>query len=273
MSQNIVGIRFAKVGKIYHFDASGIDELNIGDHVIVDTSRGNQIGWVVEYVEPSKLQSDGHWNSIERKATPKDEELRETWKNKEAQILEESKKRVKELHLDAIKIITTECSFDGKKVTVTFSFEEEGRAELKSLRGDVQKKYKDCQIEFHQIGPRDSAKVLSGLGACGLECRCCSKFLTEFCSISIKMAKDQDVSLTPNEITGMCGRLRCCLLYEHAHYVEAREKLPRRNKHVKTPVGEGKVVDVYPLRNRVRVELPDLGEREFDASEVTIIAG
>jgi cell fate regulator YaaT (PSP1 superfamily) len=273
MVQKIVGIRFVKVGKIYHFDASGIDELILGDHVIVDTSRGSQIGWVVEFVEPTKQQGDGHWKKIERKASSNDLNIRQTWKDKEDAILEESIKRVKELHLDAIKVITSECSFDGKKVTVTFSYEQEGKAELKSLRGDIQKKHNDCQIEFHQIGPRDAAKVLSGLGACGLEKRCCSKFLTEFCSISIKMAKDQDVSLTPNEITGMCGRLRCCLLYEHAHYVEAREKLPKRNKRVNTPVGEGKVVDIYPLRNRVRVELPDIGYREFDADEITIISG
>jgi cell fate regulator YaaT (PSP1 superfamily) len=273
MTQKIVGIRFVKVGKVYHFDASGIDELQLGDHVIVDTSRGSQIGWVVEFIEHTKLPSDGHWKSIGRKATPEDLEMRESWRDREIQILEESKKRAKEIHLDAIKIVSAESSFDGKKVTVTFSYEEEGRADLKSLRGDLLKKHNDFQIEFHQIGPRDSAKVLSGLGACGLECRCCSKFLTEFCSISIKMAKDQDVSLTPNEITGMCGRLRCCLLYEHAHYVEAREKLPRRNKRVNTPAGEGKVVDVFPLRNKVRVELPDIGAREFDADEVTIIAG
>jgi cell fate regulator YaaT (PSP1 superfamily) len=273
MTQKIVGIRFTRVGKIYHFDAGNLEALNLGEQVIVETSRGKQIGWVVEFIDPQKLPADGHWKSVERKAAQADLELRETWKEKEAQILEESKRRVAELHLEAIKIITTECSFDGKKVTITFSYEEEGRAELKSLRGDLQKRHHDCQIEFHQIGPRDAAKVLAGLGACGLECRCCSKFLTEFCSISIKMAKDQDVSLTPNEITGMCGRLRCCLMYEHAHYVEAREKLPRRNKHVMTPVGEGKVVDVYPLRNRVRVELPEVGYREFDANEITIIAG
>lgn len=273
MNKKIVGVRFAKVGKIYHFDGSSIDELNIGDHVIVETSRGYQIGWIVEFIDPSKLHGEGHWKNIERKASSRDLVLRQTWKDKELLYIEDTKKRAKELHLDSIKIITAECSFDGKRMTVTFSYEEEGKADLKTLKNDIQKKHNDTQLEFHQIGPRDAAKVLCGLGACGMENRCCSRFLTEFCSISIKMAKDQDVSLTPNEITGMCGRLRCCLLYEHAHYVEAREKLPKRNKHVNTPVGEGKVVDVYPLRNRVRVELPDLGEREFDASEITIIAG
>ncbi len=273
MTNKIVGVRFAKVGKIYHFDANGIDDLGVNDHVIVDTSRGSQIGWVVEFVDPSKLHGDGHWKHIERKASSRDLVMRQTWKDKEDAIIEESKQRAKELKLDSIKIITSEYSFDGKKVTVTFSYEEEGKADLKSLRNDIQKKHTDTQVELHQIGPRDAAKVLCGLGACGLENRCCSMFLTEFCSISIKMAKDQDVSLTPNEITGMCGRLRCCLLYEHAHYVEAREKLPKRNKHVNTPVGEGKVVEVYPLRNRVKVELPELGEREFDASEITLITG
>ena len=108
---------------------------------------------------------------------------------------------------------------------------------------------------MRQIGPRDVAKFLGGMGACGLETRCCSKFLTEFSPISIKMAKEQGISLTPTEITGMCGRLRCCLIYEYEQYVAARKELPKRGKRVVTPDGEGKVLDTYPLRNVVQVEL------------------
>jgi cell fate regulator YaaT (PSP1 superfamily) len=114
--------------------------------------------------------------------------------------------------------------------------------------------FQPSQVEFRQIGPRDIAKLLGGMGACGLESRCCSKFLTEFSSISIRMAKDQGISLTPAEITGMCGRLRCCLVYEYEQYVAARKVLPKRNKRVVTPEGEGKVIDVYPLRDSVLVE-------------------
>ncbi len=113
---------------------------------------------------------------------------------------------------------------------------------------------------MRQIGPRDVAKIIGGMGACGLETRCCSKFLTDFSPISIKMAKAQGISLTPSEITGMCGRLRCCLIYEYEQYVKARKTLPKRKKRVVTPNGEGMVIDVAPLSGMVTVKLE--GDRE-----------
>lgn len=128
--------------------------------------------------------------------------------------------------------------------------------------------YPGTHLDLRQIGPRDVAKILGGMGACGLETRCCSKFLTEFSPISIKMAKEQGISLTPSEITGMCGRLRCCLIYEYQLYVEARKALPKRNKRVITPAGEGKVQDVFPIKESITVELESGIIREFDASEV-----
>jgi cell fate regulator YaaT (PSP1 superfamily) len=127
----------------------------------------------------------------------------------------------------------------------------------------MQKLYPRSQIEMRQIGPRDVAKILGGMGACGLETRCCSKFLTDFSPISIKMAKEQGISLTPSEITGMCGRLRCCLIYEYEQYVEARKQLPKRNKRVVTPNGEGKVVDVAPLSGMVTVMFEGEGRSSF----------
>ena len=142
---------------------------------------------------------------------------------------------------------------------------------MKSLRQDMQRAFSPSQVELRQIGPRDAAKIMGGMGACGLETRCCTRFLTDFSSISIRMAKEQGISLTPPEITGMCGRLRCCLIYEYQQYVDARQGLPKRNKHVMTPLGEGKVVDVSPLAGRILVELPEVGYRAFDRDEVTII--
>jgi cell fate regulator YaaT (PSP1 superfamily) len=136
------------------------------------------------------------------------------------------------------------------------------------LRHDMQKLFQPVQVELRQIGPRDMAKMLGGMGACGMEKRCCSRFLTEFSPISIKMAKEQGISLTPTEITGMCGRLRCCLVYEYEQYVEARKELPKRNKHVVTPLGEGKVIDVNPLMMSIQVEIPEVGIREFANDEV-----
>ena len=127
---------------------------------------------------------------------------------------------------------------------------------------------KGVNLELRQIGPRDAAKLIRGMGACGLETRCCSKFLMEFSSISIRMAKTQDISLTPSEITGMCGRLRCCLMYEYDQYVEAIKTLPKRKRKVTTPLGEGRVVQILPLRQSVVVSLPEIGPREFTKYEL-----
>jgi hypothetical protein len=134
---------------------------------------------------------------------------------------------------------------------------------LKSLKRDMGDLYPNTYIEMRQIGPRDVAKIIGGMGACGLETRCCSQFLTEFSPISIKMAKEQGISLTPEEITGMCGRLRCCLIYEYDQYVEARKQLPKRNKKVITPKGEGKVIDVLPMSNQVVVLIENEEGKRF----------
>ena len=132
----------------------------------------------------------------------------------------------------------------------------------------MQRTYPRSRVEMRQIGPRDVAKILGGMGACGLENRCCSMFLTEFSPISIKMAKEQGISLTPTEITGMCGRLRCCLVYEYEQYVAARKALPKRGKRVGTPDGEGKVIDQYPLKQSVLVELNNENRQEFELDQL-----
>ena len=161
--------------------------------------------------------------------------------------------RVAELQLKDVKIVTAEYNYDGSRLAFLFSTESEEKADLKSLKKDMSQLYQNTYVEMRQIGPRDVAKFLGGMGACGIETRCCSKFLTDFSPISIKMAKEQGISLTPNEITGMCGRLRCCLIYEYEQYVEARKTLPKRNKRVVTPKGEGKVVDVLPMSDKIVV--------------------
>jgi cell fate regulator YaaT (PSP1 superfamily) len=163
--------------------------------------------------------------------------------------------RASELNLTDVKIIAAEYNYDGSRLNFLFSTESEEKVDLKSLKRDMHELYPNTHIDMRQIGPRDVAKLIGGMGACGIETRCCSKFLTEFSPISIKMAKEQGISLTPNEITGMCGRLRCCLIYEYEQYVAARKELPKRNKRVVTPKGEGKVIDVLPMNNRVMVLL------------------
>ena len=139
-------------------------------------------------------------------------------------------------------------------------FSAEQKIDTTVLQKRLQRKF-EARIEMRQIGPRDVAKLLGGFGACGIT-RCCSTFLTDFSPISIKMAKAQGVSLNPSEITGMCGRLRCCLVYEYEQYVEARRQLPRRNKRVGTPHGEGRVLDQLPLRDAVLVEVGE-GQRKI----------
>src|SRR5512147_1897816 len=169
--------------------------------------------------------------------------------------------RASELKLEGVKIVAAEYNYDGSRLSFLFSTESEEKVDLKSLKRDMQNIYLTAHIEMRQIGPRDVAKIIGGMGACGIETRCCSKFLTDFSPISIKMAKEQGISLTPDEITGMCGRLRCCLIYEYEQYVEARKTLPKRNKRVVTPKGEGKVIDVIPMSDKVTVLIEVEGER------------
>lgn len=264
----VVGVRFSQVGKIYHFDARNLPDLRVGDSVIVETSRGWQLGEIAQLINNPGVPPDGEWKPVDRRATPRDLLLRHSWKNREYEVVATCKARAKELNLRGVKIVASEYSFDGSRLAILFSTETDDKADLKSLRSEMQKMYAPSAVELRQIGPRDVAKILGGMGACGLETRCCTKFLTDFSSISIRMAKEQGISLTPTEITGMCGRLRCCLIYEYEQYVAARATLPKRNKRVITPQGEGKVIDTYPLREGVLVEIPEVGMREFHRDEI-----
>jgi cell fate regulator YaaT (PSP1 superfamily) len=273
MPPTIVGVRFNPIGKVYHFDSGKITDLKKGDYVVVETTRGKQLGQIAQIIEEPGIPPDGGWKLIERRASPRDLVTRQGWQNKEPEVVEFARQRSLELKLAGVKIISSEYSFDGSRLTVFFSTETEEKADLKSLRQDVQRRFAPSQVDLRQIGPRDVAKNLCGIGACGLEKRCCCQFLSEFSSISIRMAKEQGISLTPGEITGMCGRLRCCLSYEFEQYTEARSHLPKRNKEVKTPVGVGKVVDVRPLQEMITVEIPEVGYREFHISELTVLSG
>ncbi len=269
--QKIVGVRFSKVGKIYNFDATGLDNLRKADVVVVETSRGWQMGEVVTFIEQSAEGADATWKPLDRVATPQDLAQWQVWQNKEPEVIAACKDRAKELRLNHVKIVSSEYSFDGTRLTILFSSDTEEKAELKSLRSDMQRTFAPAQVELRQIGPRDVAKILGGMGACGMETRCCTRFITEFSSISIKMAKEQGISLTPAEITGMCGRLRCCLIYEYDNYLEARKNMPKKNKKVMTPDGEGKVVDLQPLAGKVVVDIPQIGRREFSNEDVKLV--
>jgi cell fate regulator YaaT (PSP1 superfamily) len=267
-AHRMVGLRFQDIGKLYHFDASNFPDLQPGDYVVVETSRGIQLGQIVQFLEGMERNIQSTTKSILRIATPQDLLVRQEWKLKEADAVKECRAKVGELSLTGVKIVSAEFSLDGNKLLFVYSSEEGEKTDLKSLKRTMQRTYQPAHVEMHLVGPRDVAKALGGMGACGLVCRCCSTFITEFSPISIKMAKEQGISLTPTEITGMCGRLRCCLVYEYEQYVEARKQLPKRGKIVVTPKGNGRVNDVNPLKGTVYVELEQGGQYEFAQQDI-----
>jgi len=268
MEPFIVGIRFQKVGKVYHFDASCCRDLHVGDFAVVDTSRGRQLGEVMQLVEEPESPHEGAWKPVYRKATARDMVLRQIWQKKELEAVINCRAKAAELGLEGVKIVAAEFTFDGQRLSFLYSTEAESKLDTRKLGSAMRRLYPRTSVDMRQIGPRDVAKYLGGMGACGLEQRCCSMFLTEFSPISIKMAKEQGISLAPSEITGMCGRLRCCLLYEYEQYVHARKVLPKRNKRMVTPMGEGRVVDTYPLKLSVVVELDSGVSSEFPLEDL-----
>lgn len=249
----VVAIRFQPLGKLYHFESAGITDLRQGDYVLVSTNRGREMGEVASFVD--RRQAGGGLKPIERRATAQELVVRRMWQRKELEAMIECRAKAAEQGLEGVKIAKAEYSYDGSRLTFLYNYELDDKLDLKALRDAMQESYPQSRVDFRQIGPRDVAKIIGGMGACGLETRCCSMFLTEFSPISIKMAKAQGISLSPQEITGMCGRLRCCLVYEYEEYVRARKELPKVKKRVMTPLGEGRVVEVLPLKQAVIVLL------------------
>ena len=258
----VAGVRFQKIGKLYHFDYSAYPELKQGDYVIVDTRRGRQMGQIMGFTEPD-AQRDVR--RILRPATPRDMVLRQHWEAQQDEALEICRETADSLRrLSEVKFVAAQYNYDGSAITFLFSAEQKIDATV--LQKRLQRRF-DARVDMRQIGPRDVAKLLGGFGACGIT-RCCSTFLTDFSPISIKMAKAQGISLNPSEITGMCGRLRCCLVFEYEQYVEARKKLPRRNKRVGTPHGEGRVLDQLPLMDAVLVDVDDAGRKVVEREDI-----
>ena len=265
--QRLVGVRFQRVGKIYHYNAQGFDDLKVGDWVIVDTARGKHMGQVATLKPPK--DRGGPYKRIERRATGRDMAMRHYYESKELEAMIACRAESAALNLP-IKIVRAEYSFDGHSLTFLYSSDQEARVEVGALREAMSRLYR-AHIEMRQISPREVAKILGGMGACGIEERCCSRFLTEFSPISIKHAKEQNLSLSPHDITGMCGRLRCCLIYEYEQYVEARRHLPKLKSVVGTPLGPGKVVEILHLRDSVRVKIgegPEAREVEFHREQI-----
>ncbi|MCB8916857.1 MAG: stage 0 sporulation protein [Ardenticatenaceae bacterium] len=253
----VVGIRFQKLGKLYHFSVGTLEDIQAGDHVVVETKRGNQLGQVIAFVEPEKVFQRRNLRPVTRKANPRDLVLRQVWQDKELSALITCREKAHQLGVKDVKFVKAEYSFDGTWLTFYYATENK-KLRLNNLQNALTRSFR-TRVELQLIGPRDVAKYLGGHGACSGP-RCCSTFLTDFSPVSIRMAKAQGISLNPQEITGMCGRLRCCLVYEYEQYVEAKKNLPKVGKRIDTPQGPGKVRDVRALRDSILVELEETGE-------------
>ena len=265
----IVGIKFSKIGKNYYFDASKLTEVKPGDSIVVETSRGWQIGELAEIVTDAQILKNASYKPVDRLATEEDLKKKEDLLQKGEKALQICNHEVRNQKLEGVKLISSEFSFDEKIISFLYSCESEVQPNFNQVKKSVGREFPNLRIDFHKVGPRDMAKYFGGMGACGLETRCCTKFLNNFESISIRMAKKQGISLTPSDITGMCDRLRCCLNYEYCQYVDAMKNMPRKNKMVMTPRGVGKITDVAPLSNCVYVYLEEIGIKEFDVEEIT----
>ena len=269
--KNIVGVRFKKLGKIYFFDPKDL-KLEKRDQVIVETAQGDEFGEVLianrciendKIVEPLK--------KVIRKATDKDKKHYEECKKKEQEAFEVCQKKIKEHKLD-MTLTEVEYKFDNSKIL--FYFTADGRIDFRELVKDLAAIYK-TRIELRQIGVRDEVKRIGGNGVCGRELCCCS-FLRDFETVSIKMAKEQNISLNPSKISGNCGRLMCCLKYEQEVYEDKLKRLPNIGAIVKTADGTGEVDGVETLKERVKVKFKtEDGDgytyKRYDAKDIKVI--
>jgi Uncharacterized homolog of PSP1 len=260
----IVGVRFKRAGRIYYFDPDQ-HRIEQDELVIVETSKGTELGRVV--IAPTDVADSEvpeQLKPVLRKATHEDSERLNSFRSREGEALVKCKERVRHFGL-SMKLISAEYNFDGSRLVFTFT--AEGRVDFRQLVRDLASIFK-TRIELRQVGVRDEAKQISGYGRCGRQLCCCA-FLDDFASVSIKMAKEQDLPLNPMKISGLCGRLLCCLGYENKTYCELRQNLPRVGERVKTPQGEGRVAAVNILRQIVTVDVVDKGRLELTASEIT----
>jgi cell fate regulator YaaT (PSP1 superfamily) len=270
----IVGVRFSKIGKNYYFNASHVPDIQVGQQIVVETSRGWQMGEVTEITDKLSPELKQNIKKIDRRATENDLAKKQELSKKEEEAFSKCLHLQRKMNFRDIKLVTAEIGFDEKSLSILYSSPED--EEIKGLdhfQKAIREEFPRMRIDLHKIGPRDVAKYFGGLGACGMEVRCCTRFLCEFQSISIKMAKIQNISLTPSDITGMCDRLRCCLNYEFCQYEEILKGLPRRNQRVMTPEGEGRVVDLIPLQEKVVVQIGEESEKTFENSQVEKIEG
>ena len=264
----VIGVRFRTAGKIYFFNPKEF-QVKSGDHVIVETARGIEFGSVVSERRQVKEKCIGdELKPVLRIATKEDEERAAKNREKEKEAYKICLDKIKEHELD-MKLVSTEYTFDNNKVL--FYFTADGRIDFRELVKDLASVFK-TRIELRQIGVRDETKMVGGIGICGREL-CCHKHLSEFVPVSIKMAKEQNLSLNPTKISGVCGRLMCCLKHEQDTYEYLNEKLPNVGDFVRTTDGnKGEVLSVSVLRQKVRIVVTDKDDNkevmEYPVSEL-----
>lgn len=260
MQTKIVGVKFADGGKIYDFSSNNL-LVNIGDRVIVETVRGLDFGTVATPIKTIEREdADEPLKDVVRIATHQDLAQVKKVQALNKKFLEETKRIVENSGLE-MKIISCDTSFDEQKININFT--SENRVDFRELVKELGSRFK-ARIELRQIGARDEVKIIGGLGPCGKVC-CCREFLKDFEHVSIKMPKVQGLSLNPTKISGLCGRLMCCLGYENAHYSETFRLMPRINSEVETPEGKGTVVYNNLLKRLVQVRL---GKKDDPTSQI-----
>ncbi|MBI2918558.1 MAG: stage 0 sporulation family protein [Chloroflexi bacterium] len=262
---DVAGVRFRRGGRVYYFDPAGLP-LKVNDQIVVETARGLELALVViaphqvvenELTEPLK--------PVLRRATEEDLQQQAQFRERELEARQRCREMVRQLELP-MKVLDAEYNLDGSRLTIHFS--AEGRVDFRELLRQLSASL-HTRVELRQLGARDEAKLTGGLGPCGRPL-CCSHVLNEFCPVSIRMAKDQDLPLNPAKISGLCGRLMCCLTFEHAQYKQLKVNLPRSGQRVATPTGPGVVVGGNALKQTVTVRLESEALVEFPLDQVVV---
>ncbi len=260
----VCGVRFRGTCKVYYFSSGDTRDVKVDDYVIVETARGREMGRVVMSARNvNEAEIVGQLKPLLRRATLTDLLDAQHLRAQEADAVARCKEQVAKFSLP-MKIVGAEYSFDGSRLT--FFFASEQRVDFRELVRELARIYK-TRIELRQIGVRDQARIVGGIGKCG-RLLCCATWLTEFSPVSIRMAKQQDLPLSPMEISGLCGRLLCCLGYENKYYGEIKAKFPKVGKTVETPYGVGKVKRICVLRETVTILMEDGSIRELTAEQL-----
>ncbi|MEM1350013.1 MAG: regulatory iron-sulfur-containing complex subunit RicT, partial [Myxococcota bacterium] len=259
---NVAPVQFRTNFLKHDYDAQEL-VLRVGDHAIVETTRGPAIAKVTGHIQ-RQLLPEGSIQRVLRRATDADisQAERNESREREGYVFALERIRVRKLPM---KLIRAQYMHDGSKIV--FYFSADGRIDFRDLVKDLAHRFR-TRIEMHQIGVRDGARMLGGIGPCGREL-CCSTFLENFAPVSIRMAKDQGLTLNPKKVSGMCGRLMCCLVYEQQVYKNMRRRVPRIGAEVHTEAGKARVVGVDVINSQVTVEFEDTNRRTFPTSEVS----